>query len=165
MVSARLWPARLADSDDPGDPVTGLRSFFLINVHSPVESVSVRQKCTAIQQAFEDLLQRDEKFYDSKEMFVSVLDVDASMLPVKLAAAPEWIEGDVDPLDDLDEEELGRQSHSSDENQAEVNTVVPASVKSAKKKKHRDQETHKPISPETSAKLRTSIDIYNRLLW
>lgn len=162
-LSVRSWPARLADADDLGDPASGLRSFYLVSIYSPIRSESVLQKYGAILRAFEEQLHRDEKFYDSKEMFVSVSSVETSHLPTRLTAPPEWVDGGIDPIDELSDNEADQDMETLDAQDSDA-AFVAVSAKQSKKNMHQ-QVKGNSNSFVPATKLRTSIDVFNRLLW
>jgi MJ1316 RNA cyclic group end recognition domain len=152
--SVRLWPNRLVDANNSGRLATGLQSFYLLGL-SPRKPASVK-RVEAFLLSIENQLRRNEKFYDSTEMFVAVSKVSASHLPESITTPPAWPDNGIDPYDDSsDEEEV-----------AETSDAAFAPVSSKQFKQARTQHLKGRNTPCIPApKLRTSSDVYYRILW
>ena len=161
-ATARLWPARLADANNPGDATNGLESFYFIGFNAP-DKASLDNRLQAALFTFEDQLRRDERFYDATEMFVSVTLVEPSQLPTEIIAPPEWRDGGIDPLED-DSDDSGQETQEALEDRDSDSAFAPISAKQLKKKKQ--QKEKGTSSPSVAVpKLRTSADVYHRILW
>ncbi|KAF8529071.1 hypothetical protein BU17DRAFT_36825 [Hysterangium stoloniferum] len=155
---ARLWPNRFVDANDPGDLATGLRSFYFAGFDSLTSSN--KSKVQAIVFAFEDELQRDQRYYDPSNMFVSVSLVDSTHLPSNITLPPEWVDGDIDPDDESpDDAEID----PLDDPDAEEAFTFLSSTQARKNRPPALRGSDTPHIP--AAKLRTSSDIYNRIMW
>jgi hypothetical protein len=156
----RLWPNRLVDANDPGDISSGLRSFYLAGFKA--STPSDKNKVQAILCAFEDELQRDQRYYDPSEMFVSVSLVDFTHLPSNIITPPDWVDGDIDPDDDSpDDDELDPLENTDSDADGAITFIS-----STQTRKNRPQALRGNNTPHVpAAKLRTSSDIYNRIVW
>lgn len=156
----RLWPSRLVVANNSERLATGLQSFYLLGL-TPRKPASIKT-VEAFLLSFEDQLRRNEKFYDSTEMFVSVSKVGPSQLPERITTPPVWPDNGIDPYDDLsDEEEVA----GSSDDERDTDTAF-ASLSSKQLRKARIQHLKSKNTPYISApKLRTSSDVYHRILW
>ena len=164
-----MWPARLADESNIDD--LALNGFYLIGLSvsatapkSGQQKQSVRMAnsefksaMTTALRAFEADIKSNTRFYDPSEMFICLTSVTASALPSALVLdTHQWsdggFDGDGDDQDLIDEEE-------SFDNQSEN---VSPDLAPTPRKNHPNltSTSHLP-----AAKLRTSSDVYNRLMW
>jgi hypothetical protein len=158
----RLWPVRLVDANNSGDLSTGLQTFYLLGLDALKELTSGKKIQTPLL-AFEDQLRRNERFYDATEMFVSVSPVDPSQLPERITTPPVWPDGSIDPDDDTSDEEDAELSDKDEERDLDA-AFAPISAKQIKKS--RPQQSRGNNTPHVPApKLRTSSDVYNRIVW
>lgn len=147
-VTAHLWPARLAASAG-----AELSAFYLIGLGQMGTSeipAAVEHALTA----FVDDIQAHARYYDSASAFVHASTVPRAMLGDDVA--PDtfvWPDGgfDAPPDDETDDTE-------------EDDGDAPAKKKI---KKGRKKERTPPLPPGvgTAGKLRSSADVYNRLMW
>lgn len=120
------------------------------------------KKMEATLLSFENQLRRNERFYDSTEMFVSVSKIEPAQLPKNITTPPPWLDGGIDPEEDTsDEEEAIELLEDDRDSDASFAPISSKQMKKARLQKLKGKNT--PYVP--APKLRTSSDVYHRILW
>jgi len=171
-VRAHLWPARFADGNALDDQ--SLNGFYLIGLSSLTSApnseeekqlarkanANVKNALVATLRAFEGDIQANTRYYEPTEMFVSVSNTTASQLPSALVLDPhKWSDGYFDEEDDDDDNDSDDEADAVDDHFERDFSPMSSAV--VKKKQAKSKST--PYLPAT--KLRTSSDVYNRLMW
>ncbi|KAF8517850.1 hypothetical protein JB92DRAFT_3095335 [Gautieria morchelliformis] len=154
--TVRLWPSRLVDANQ----ATGSQSFYLLGISPRIHTPTSTEKVETTLLSFENQLRRNETFYDPTEMFVSLSRVGSSQLPKSITTPPAWPNSGIEPYEDLSNDEDVAELSDYDSDAA----FVPISSKQSKKNRpHQLKGRHTPHVP--APKLRTSSDVYYRILW
>ena len=153
----RLWPSRLVDANNSGHLATGLQTFYLLGFDARKTTSLKRVEATLL--SFEDRLRRNERLYDSTEMFVSVSKVGLSQLPEKITTPPPWLDGGIGPDEDTSDSEVTELS----EEDLDADAAFTSSKQLKKSRLQKLKGKHTPHVP--APKLRTSSDVYHRILW
>ncbi len=179
-LNARFWPKRLVGASAVDASARDPNGFYLLGVSPSInfnKDASTR-KGSDIQtsllnclRTFEGDLRANSKYYDDIETFIGLSSIKQSQLPSKVI--PDsfvWPDNGIDPpLDeDSDEEEdvtpLSSTNVMSDEGlPAEEDWSDFQPISAAKRKKAATKS--KATSYVPAGKLRTSSDVYNRLMW
>jgi hypothetical protein len=157
-VRAHLWPARFVDGSTVDD--RNLNGFYLIGLSLTPASkekqlvreanFNIKSAITGALRAFETDIQSNARFYDPDEMFVCVANVSASQFPsTVILDAYQWPDGGFD--DEVEDKDLTDRVDAMEDRDEGGLSSAP-----------RKQES---ISHLPAAKLRTSSDVYNRLMW
>ena len=160
-ILCHLWPARLVDESNVDDQT--LNGFYLVGLSSlkrasdeeegKQSKLEIKNGLLATLRAFESDLKSHTRFYDQNEMFVSVTHATAAQIPPFLELDTyQWPDGGYDDDDDdgEDEDVIEEEGRSDDQDGADTEPRM----------RHGMPTAHVP-----AAKLRTSSDIYNRLMW
>jgi hypothetical protein len=168
-VRAHLWPARFADKSTINEQ--NLHGFYLIglsgeavtaesdgkSIAPDVEAEGTKNTIAAALRAFEEEIHSNARHYDSAEAFVSVTYERASRLPSDLVFDEyRWSDGG---FEDVEEDEVDAAVEEKDEEHGDEEVVSASALKKLAKTKPR---LH---AQPTTTKLRTSFDVYNRLVW
>ena len=158
-----LWPARLVDESNVDHQT--LNGFYLVGLSSlksspdeeegkqrpPKSKPGIKHGLLSTLRAFESDLRSNTRFYDQNEMFVSVTQATAAQIPPFLELDTyQWPDGGYDDDDGEDEDVIEEEGRSDDQDDADTKQRM----------RHGMPTAHVP-----AAKLRTSSDIYNRLMW
>ncbi|GKT50237.1 nuclear poly(A) polymerase 1 [Colletotrichum spaethianum] len=167
QLSARIWPARFVDSstseakgtqgDYQGSYLVGLEWMNSDEKPSKDDLETAHSNLRGVLQQFEKLIMSDEKYFDPNTMWFSATVVRGSELGDLQLDSREWgvyVDGD-DDSDTEDEE----QEEEEEENQE---WLLEKAAKKGKSAKQRSTTTRKP---EGAGKLRTALDVLNRLRW
>jgi len=167
-LRVRLWPARFADGNAVNDH--GLLNFYLFGLApnsisdedkelSRKENAQVTAALLATLRAFESAIQQNDRYYDSADTFISVSAINSSQLPSAVVLdTHNWSDNgfeDDDDFGDTDDKDVHADDSVFDELMA--NCAPPSTLK----KKSKDRVTPRLLA----AKLRTSSDVFNRLMW
>ena len=161
-VCAHLWPARFADEGTVDNQ--SLNGFYLIGLSSltavPKEqhigNVNIKSAVTNALSTFERDIQSNAQFYDPADMFIFVTTITAPQLPRNIVLdTHQWSDAGFD--DEEDEDNLVDAAETTDDQNAQEYSP------SASKKKQAKSKQATPNLP--ARKLRTSSDVYNRLVW
>lgn len=182
-LNAHFWPKRLVDVSTVDTSARDPNGFYLLGLSPSVKfsKDTLTRKSSEIQasllnclRAFEGDLRANSKYYDDIETFIGLSSIKQSQLPSKVIPDPfVWPDNGIDPP--LDED--------SDED--DITPLSPANVTpdgqdgegllteedwskfqliSASKRKEAAAKTKTtPYVP--AGKLRTSSDVFNRLMW
>ncbi|TDL29620.1 hypothetical protein BD410DRAFT_32147 [Rickenella mellea] len=157
-TTARLWPLRFVDSPtEQHTKSASVDGFYLIglSMHN-----HMAKPLSGPLQAFEDSVRNNEDYYNSTEAFISVSQVSRESL--KLSIVPDrhiWSDDGIDQPDSSDDELDDVPENPSNEESNEL------PISANQRKKQQRHARSKVTSHIPAQKLRTSEDVYNRLLW
>lgn len=182
---ARFWPSRLVDEStvDPNarDPngiyLFGLSPSIIPTVTEGVANNGTRTRedieasLSSCLRSFENGLRNNQQYYDEVDTFISLDIVKLPKLPARIIPDPfVWPDNGIDQPeedDDADSDQEPQQTIIGD--QDEANTLDPweesQPLSSAQRKRAIAAAKSKKTAHIPAAKLRTSTDVYNRLLW
>lgn len=176
-ISVRIWPQRLADGSttEPGsrDP----NGFYLFGISlaesgtlDPSSATTLQSSLTSCLRTFERELHGNERYYDPTTSFISVSHTKKSQLPSSIIRDPfTWPDGGIDNEvsdDEAEEEQVEEASIQEEETSTSARDSWEGfqAISSAQRK--RDAAAKPKHAPHVPAgKLRTSSDVYNRLIW
>jgi uncharacterized protein (UPF0248 family) len=181
-LNARFWPKRLVDASTVDASTRDPNGFYLLGVSPSVnfsKDTSTR-KGSEIQasllnclRTFEDGLRANSKYYDDIETFIGLSTVKQSQLPSKVITDPfVWPDNGIDPpLDEDSDEDVtpppptivtpGGQDSEGLPIEEDWREFQPISASKRKMAAAKSKST--PHVP--AGKLRTSLDVFNRLMW
>ncbi|KZT35560.1 hypothetical protein SISSUDRAFT_1064361 [Sistotremastrum suecicum HHB10207 ss-3] len=167
-IELRLWPERLVEQRPTVVATNDLSGFYLIGIkgfdsHLPLTVLNT----------FQETIRGSEQYYDSTQAYIAVYQVASKSLgDVALTVRDpfQWEDGGFDLEEDSDDEEIEPDSDPTwDQNEF---SFVSSKRQLKKKKKKRGSDPVNSSSTEVGAtpsastsKLRTSADVYNRLMW
>jgi len=176
-LNARFWPKRLVDASAVDTSARDPNGFYLLGVSPSVnfskdtstrKGADIQASLLNCLRTFEGDLRTNSKHYDDIETFIGLSSIKQSQLPFKVI--PDlfvWPDNGIDPpLDeDSDEEEDVVISDGQDGEglPTEENWSEFQPVSASKRKKAAARSKVTPHVP--AGKLRTSSDVYNRLMW
>ena len=178
---AQFWPDRLVDGShidpDARDP-NGFYLFGLAPLNAPGAGAQAGDRPTRrgsdIQSAlasclrsFEHTLRSNERYYDEKDTFISLTCLKQSLLPSNILPDPfKWQDNrfDANVGDENDEEDSPELSVTDDYTPNDSWDEFKASSSSQRKRAAAAAKS-KPTPYIPAGKLRTSTDVYNRLIW
>ncbi|EFQ27546.1 endonuclease/Exonuclease/phosphatase [Colletotrichum graminicola] len=169
-LSARIWPARFVDSLTPeADETRGdYQGSYLIGLDwmnsdekpSRDDLETAQSNLWAVLQQFEKLIVSDEKYFDPNTSWFSATVVKANELGNLQLDDREWgvyVDGD-DESETEDEEE-------EEEEEGEDEEMQERFAEKTKKGKSIKQRSATSRKPEGAGKLRSALDVLNRLRW
>lgn len=182
-ILVRFWPERLADQSTIDPEARDLNGFYLLGLSALPTSETVARSGDQIAKRntdahsalssglrnFEDGLRGNERFYDEANTFISLVNLKQSQLPSSIVPDPfKWRDDGFDaPLEDEGDEDDGPSELSAMEdaagpaNDSWDDFRVPSSAQ-----RKREAAAKSKVTPHIRAgKLRTSADVYNRLVW
>jgi len=148
-----LWPARVAnasglDLETPGD----LSGFYLIGI-SEEDASCHTGALTRIMESFQGDIQTHARYFEPSEAYIHTSFVRRSQLGNITVDGYQWQDGGFDTMSD---------SSAEDEPQDES----PQEKAARKKKSEKKSKSKTSSNPQKQyPKLRTSSDVYNRLMW
>jgi hypothetical protein len=182
-LTTRFWPQRLVDESTLDTNSHDLQAFYLFGMISTgsigslssasnIQSADTESAILNCLRSFERDLRGNERFYDSVDTFISLAYVKKSDLPTNLLSDPfVWSDNGVDSLNADEEEELQRDLVSPESPAQEASADPEESwdafkpVSAAQRKRAAAASKSKSTPHVASGKLRTSSDVYNRLMW
>lgn len=182
---ARFWPERLADKStidlDARDPngfyLFGLSASNSFNAGNPNgdrparRGSDIQSALLSCLRTFEHTLRSNERFYDEKETFVSINCLKQSQLPSVVFPDPfKWPDNGIDAaVEDEDEESDEPLELPLVDDGAMTPTdswhEFKASSSSQRKRAAAAAAKSRSTPYIPAGKLRTSADVYNRLIW
>ena len=167
-IHSRIWPARftLAAEQSEEGPGRDYQGYYLIGLDKLDPSMGHDELKVAfgalqtVLRRFEELMRGDEKYFDSKNCWMSTAVVGQADLGDLVVDQREW--GEYTPgEEESDDEEEEDTEIGEAEGGAEREAYVPLS------KKHRKPGMPDLVVPklEPGKKFRTSADVLNRLRW
>ncbi|KAK1979376.1 endonuclease/Exonuclease/phosphatase [Colletotrichum cereale] len=164
-LSARIWPARFVNSttsetkeargDYQGSYLVGLDWINSDEKPSKDDLETAHSNLRAVLQQFEKLIMSDEKYFDPNTSWFSATVVRVNELGDLQLDDREWgVYVDGDDESDTEDEEV-------DEDE-EIQEWLAEKAKKGKSTKQRSATARKP---EGAGKLRTALDVLNRLRW
>lgn len=158
----RLWPERFAESlPEPGSKSSNVHGLYLLGLQRALSPVD-RRPLIGLLQIFEETIRKNDIYYDPTFSFVSVAECRRDALPSSvLVDRPAWSDDGIDDTADSEDE--------ADELQEALETIdfqdrfthqSNASIKKQQRSSKSSTTTHIPAQ-----KLRTSTNVYNRLMW
>jgi uncharacterized protein (UPF0248 family) len=159
-VHAQFWPARF--TDEPSDePTSSVQGFYLIGLSAGGSSAQKNTSIPAsVLRMFEDDCYKNARFYDPAEAFISVTEVSRDELSEAVSLDPhQWSDNNIDGEESDEEDKEETDSDSEDE----VEVETSAAVSKNQKRRAAKAKSATPFLP--AQKLRTSADVYHRLIW
>lgn len=188
-VTARLWPQRLVDESVVDPNTRDPNSFYLLglSLFSQGDEQTARRSSGELEAAllnalrtFEQNVRSNEKYYNAASTFISVSHAKRTQLPSSVLVDPfKWADNGIDLADEGDlEEELEEYALEA----AAPGTTQLLSIglseeagddwegyhipSSSQRKRAAAAKAKARVTPHVPAgKLRTSTDVYNRLMW
>lgn len=141
---------------------------------SPRKSSDIQASLLNCLRTFESELRTNSKYYDSTDTFIGLFSIKQSQLPSRVVPDPfVWPDNGIDPpLDeDSDEEDVTPSSSTNVMSDGQGGEGLPTEgdwsefqpLSASKRKKAAAKSKVTPYVP--AGKLRTSSDVYNRLMW
>lgn len=155
----RLWPERLTDLGS-GSATKGssIHGFYLLGLHRTKDAQNTKP-LVGILQAFEESIRGNGLYFDASNCFVFASECGRLTLGENITVdVPIWSDGGFDEPDDKDEELA---TGAEDERDQNANDTPIRPLRSSAKK----AQIPKVTSYLPADKLRTSSDVYNRLMW
>lgn len=170
-IHARFWPSRLIDVASYDPDSRNPSGFYLLGLSpstafkgQPRRPQELHGALLSCIRNFETDLQSNEKHYNSSETFLSLTSVKRQELPPHISVDMfRWPDNGVDPLVDDDEDEEDDDQGNSLE-QEDADNWTGYEVTSASKRK-KEVRAAKGKTPHVAGRLRTSADVFNRLIW
>ena len=150
-----------------------IHGFYLIGL-SPLQSpedeqdkaaknAQIRATLLNVLRSFEEFTHNNQRYYDQGEMFVALSDVKRSTLGSSVVLDNhQWADGGID-------DEEGDEPNAGDSDDTEEDESIPsedaAFVSSASRKRKIKEGKAKTTHVPAPMKLRTSVDVLNRLSW
>jgi Poly(A) polymerase central domain/MJ1316 RNA cyclic group end recognition domain len=182
-ILVRFWPERLVDqaTSDPGarDP----NGFYLFGLsalpnsdkarsgdHIAKRNSDAQSALSSCLRTFEHGLRSNERFYNEAETFISLVNLKQGQLPSKIVPDSfKWQDDGFDaPLEDEEDEVEGSPEPSAlGDGTGSANESWDDFKASSSTQRKREAAAAKSKSTPhiRAAKLRTSSDVYNRLIW
>lgn len=182
-LNAHFWPKRLVDVSTVDTSARDPNGFYLLGVSPSVRysKDTPTRKTSEIQasllnclRAFEGDLRGNSKYYDDIETFIGLSSIKQAQLPSKVIPDPfVWPDNGIDPpLDeDSDEDDITPPSSTNAISDGQGGEGLPTEedwskfqpISASKRKKAAAKSKTTPHVP--AGKLRTSSDVFNRLMW
>lgn len=157
----RLWPERFTDVPSAdGAKSSHVNGFYLLGLRRTSES-SEEKPLTSTLQSFEDMIRRAEKYYDPSLSFVAVMKCSRKSLTAVVVDKPAWNDGGID--EELSSDEEPDEAQEIQEDPDDHDSFAHQSNATLKKHQKTSRATVTPHIP--AQRLRTSTDVYNRLMW
>ncbi|TLS30366.1 hypothetical protein PpBr36_02945 [Pyricularia pennisetigena] len=182
QLKFRIWPQRFVEQldVDAGEPEAGneeddqgetreYQGFYLIGLEEDSRTTDQDTRLTAgtmqtILQRFEDIIRKDEKYFDAKSQWLStsvIQGADLGELTLDERSWGNYTAGDEDEDEDQDEEEEAEDSASDTHESGQR----PQRQKKGKKGKSTKEPNRVVPIAKSGAKFRTAADVISRLRW
>jgi hypothetical protein len=170
-VVVRMWPQRLVDQATVEEGARDPNGFYLFGI-SPLQpgTANLRHMESSLLnclRSFEQDLRGNERYYDGSDSFISLTHVKRTQLPENVILDPfTWPDAGID-ASESDEDEV-------EENIVDDGDEIPTAnsdswdgfhVASSAQRKRAAAAKAKKTTHIRAGKLRTSTDVYNRLIW
>jgi hypothetical protein len=157
-----------------------LDGFYLIGLsscaptHTPTSDQERQRMASALAATlltFESDVRSNARYYDPAAAFVSVAEIASSHVPPALVLdAHRWPDGGFDGDEDGDEEEEEggdlAAGHEEEDADARAFFALVSAASLRRKKRAKEEAKRTPhVPPGLKQKLRSSSDVYNRLIW
>lgn len=172
---ARIWPERLADAATAESDARDLNGFYLfglstraVGASSSKQNADMESSLSSCLRSFEHDLRGNGRYYDESDTFISLSNVKSSQLPTKVIRDPfTWPDGNFDAPESDDEEDESSGGDLEDGTAANADSWEGfQATSSAQRKRAAATAAKARQTPHIRAgKLRTSTDVYNRLIW
>jgi hypothetical protein len=176
-LNARLWPKRLVDASILDPSTRDPNGFYLLGVSPSVNfnKGELTRKGSEIHvsllnclRTFEGDLRANSKYYDGIETFIGLSSIKQSQLPSQVIPDPfVWPDNGIDPpIEDSDEEDISPSPPDNVDLDGQEGEGLPTEedyISASKRKKAAAKSKTTPHVP--AGKLRTSSDVFNRLMW
>lgn len=158
----RLWPERLTDLG-PANAAKGssIHGFYLLGLRRTKDTQNTKPLVGNLQ-AFEESIRRNQIYFDASNCFILASECVRSTLGEDITVdVPIWSDGGFDEPDDNDEGEVTLLT--DDQRDQDLSGTPARSLRSGAKRAQNPKVKNTPYLP--AEKLRTSSDVYNRLMW
>jgi hypothetical protein len=170
-VVVRMWPQRLVDQANVEEGSRDPNGFYLFGI-SPLQpgATSIKHMESSLLsclRSFEHDLRGNERYYDGSETFISLTYVKRTQLPDTVILDPfTWPDAGIDaPESDEDEVDENLIDDAEETPTANSDSWDGFHVASSAQRKRATAAKAKKTTHIRAGKLRTSTDVYNRLIW
>lgn len=181
----RFWPERLVDRTNIDPEARDPNGFYLFGLSASKASDSYHQQndrptrnasdlhsaLTSCLRTFEHGLRTNERFYDDKDTFISLSHLKQSQIPSDILMDPfKWSDNGFDAPEEDEEEEDSEPSADRPAVDGEIINNNDSwddfrASSSSQRKRAAAAAKAQSTSYIPAGKLRTSSDVYNRLMW
>lgn len=183
-ILVRFWPERLVDQSTIDPVARDPNGFYLFGLSGLPNSDNVARSADHIAKrnsdaqsalssclrTFEHGLQSNERFYNEAETFISLVNLKQGQLPSQIILDPfKWQDDGFDAPSEDEEDEVGGSPEPSAMNDGAGSANDSwddfKAPSSAQRKREAAAAKSKSTPHIRAGKLRTSSDVYNRLIW
>lgn len=163
-VNAELWPERLADGTST-DQDGSLQAFYLVGLSGPNLDATVQTRL-ALLEAFAEDIRGHARFYDPVSCFVYASEVTDDQLGAVVVDTFVWPDGGIDEAEAEESDDDDEATRADIDGYARSSEFALSRKKKDKKAKAAARRDTPPTAATSgTAKLRSSADVYNRLMW